>query len=77
LINGSNVYLVDASDSGNSTIASGLTLQAFASCDAGDFVLNGGFDVIGVFLELLLILMIILINQFFLLILRLGDGLLL
>jgi hypothetical protein len=49
LINGSNVYLVEASDSGISTTASGLTLQAFASCDAGDFVLNGGFDVIGTF----------------------------
>ena len=49
LINGSNVYLVEASDSGISTTASGLTLQAFASCDAGDFVLNGGFDVNGTF----------------------------
>ena len=49
LINGSNVYLVEASDSGNSTTANGLTLQAFASCDAGDFVLNGGFDVNGTF----------------------------
>jgi hypothetical protein len=49
LINGSNVYLVEASDSGNSTTAQGLTLQAFASCDAGDFILNGGFDVNGTF----------------------------
>ena len=49
LINGSNVYLVEASDSGLSTTAQGLTLQAFASCDAGDFILNGGFDVNGTF----------------------------
>jgi hypothetical protein len=49
LINGSNVYLVEASDGGISTTAQGLTLRAFASCDAGDFILNGGFDVNGTF----------------------------
>jgi hypothetical protein len=47
LINGSNIYKVEDTDSGNSTAENGLTLIAFASCDPGDFVLNGGFSIGG------------------------------
>ena len=44
LINGSNVYEVNAFESGNSTVGfPPLNLQAFAACDPGDFVLTGGF----------------------------------
>jgi hypothetical protein len=49
LINGSNIYKVEASMSGNSTVGfPPLILQAFAACDAGDFVLNGGFNTGGI-----------------------------
>ena len=47
LINGSNIYKVEDTDSGNSTAEDGLTLIAFAGCDPGDFVLNGGFVIGG------------------------------
>ena len=47
LINGSNIYKVEDTDSGNSTAEDGLTLIAFAGCDPGDFVLNGGFSIGG------------------------------
>jgi hypothetical protein len=51
LINGSNIYQVDASGSGNSTGGyPPLLLQAFAACDQGDFVLNGGFFTGGLFI---------------------------
>jgi hypothetical protein len=48
LINGSNIYKVENSQSGNSTAADGIILQAFACCDPGDFVLNGGFSTGGI-----------------------------
>ena len=49
MINGSNIYQVDDSDSGNSTVGfPPLILQAFAACDPGDFVLNGGFSTGGI-----------------------------
>jgi hypothetical protein len=49
LINGSNIYDVEALMSGNSTGGfPPLILQGFAACDPGDFVLNGGFNTGGV-----------------------------
>jgi hypothetical protein len=42
LINGTNVYLVTAQDSSQIPV-----LDATASCDPGDFVLNGGYDFSG------------------------------
>jgi hypothetical protein len=49
LINGSNIYVVEAFMSGNSTGRfPPLILQAFAACDSCDFVLNGGFNTGGV-----------------------------
>jgi hypothetical protein len=49
LINGTNIYKVQDIAFGNSTIERGITIQAFAECDAGDFVLTGGYDVFGTF----------------------------
>ena len=48
MINGSNIYKVENSQSGNSTAADGIILQAFAGCDPGDFVLNEGFSTGGI-----------------------------
>jgi len=47
LINDSNIYKRQDFASGNSTTTDPATLQAFAKCDPGDFVLTGGFDTIG------------------------------
>jgi len=47
LINGTNVYKVQNTAFGNSTIERGTIIQAAADCDAGDFVLTGGYDVFG------------------------------
>jgi hypothetical protein len=49
LINGSNIYKVVAEDRENSTTEIGTSLQAFAACDLGDFVLTGGYFTFGVF----------------------------
>ena len=49
LINGSNIYKVEAIDRGNSTIERSITLQPFAECDTGDFPLIGGYDTFGTF----------------------------
>ena len=52
MINGSNIYKVEGSQSGNSTGGfPPLILQAFAACDPGDFVLNWGFNFCGVTFE--------------------------
>ncbi|HEX2406526.1 MAG TPA: hypothetical protein VHJ38_04880 [Nitrososphaeraceae archaeon] len=44
LINGTNVYLVESeTELANNTTTSFGIVQIAASCDTGDFVLNGGF----------------------------------
>ena len=63
MINGTNVYLVEASGTANNFLEP-FFIEEFAACDLGDFVLNGGFDVEGTILKM--ILMIILITPTFL-----------